>query len=190
MWQAPTVPDAWERATQHPFLAAVRDDTLPAAVFDTWLAQDHRFVGDLLWFQARLLARAPRAAQPVLVAGAAALVDELAWFERLAEDRGLDLDAPAQPATVAYRRLLERLDGAGYDDAMSALWVLEKTYLDAWWFAAPGAESYREVVGHWTTPAFEDYVERLAVACPSLSGPVVHDVLAHEIAFWEMAWRR
>jgi len=33
---------------------------LPAAAFDTWLAQDRRFVGDLLWFQARLLARAPR----------------------------------------------------------------------------------------------------------------------------------
>ncbi len=189
-WQASTVPDLWERATQHPFLAAVRDGTLPTAAFDTWLAQDYRFVGDLLWFQARLLARAPRAAQPVLAAGAAALVVELAWFEELADERGLDLGHPAQPATLTYRRLLERLDGAGYDDAMTALWAVEKTYLEAWRFAAPGAERFREVVAHWTTPAFGDYVDRLGAACSSLAGPVVDEVLRQEIAFWEMAWGR
>lgn len=184
------MPEVWERATQHPFLVAVRDGTLPTATFDTWLAQDHRFVGDLLWFQGRLLARAPRAAQPVLVAGATALVEELAWFEGLATERRLDLGARAQPATLAYRRLLERLDRAAPDDAMTSLWALEQTYLEAWRFAAPGAEPYREVVGHWTTPAFADYVDRLAVACPSREGPLVDEVLAHEIAFWEMAWHR
>ncbi len=187
---AQCVSELWERATRHPFLVAVRDGTLPTAAFDTWLAQDHLFVADLLWFQARLLARAPRAAQPVLVAGATALVDELTWFEGLATQRRLGLGAPAQPATLAYRRLLERLDRAAPDDAMTALWALEQTYLEAWRFAAPGAEPYREVVGHWTTPAFADYVGRLAVACTSREGPLVDEVLAHEIAFWEMAWRR
>ena len=44
------------------------------ARFDTWLAQDYLFVADLLQFQARLLARAPRMAQTVLAAGAATLV--------------------------------------------------------------------------------------------------------------------
>jgi len=184
------VPDLWKLATQHPFLAAVRDGTLPTATFDTWLAQDHRFVGDLLWFQARLLARAPRAAQPVLAAGAAALVVELAWFEGLADRRGLDLDPPAQPATLAYRRLLERLDDAGFDDAMTALWAVEKSYLEAWRFAAPGAHRYREAVAHWTTPAFGEYVDGLAAACSALAGPLVDEVLVREIAFWEMAWSR
>jgi len=180
----------WKRATQHRFLAAVRDGTLPTEAFDTWLAQDRLFVGDLLWFQARLLARAPRAAQPVLAAGAAGLVDELAWFEGLADQRRLDLGAPAQPATLAYRQLLGRLDSTRFEDAMSALWAVEQTYLEAWRFAAPGAEPYREIVGHWTTPAFGDYVDRLAVACPALAGPMVDEVLAHEIAFWEMVWAR
>jgi len=184
------VPNIWECATRHPFLTAVRDDTLPLAAFDTWLAQDRRFVGDLLWFQARLLARVCRAAQPVLVAGVAALVDELGWFERLAARRGLDLGAPARPATVAYRRLLERLDDATPGEATTALWAVEKTYLEAWRFAAPGAEPYREVVEHWTTPAFGEYVDRLAAVCPSLRGPLVDEVLVHEIAFWEMAWGR
>ncbi len=80
-------PDAWTRATRHPFLEAVRDGTIPTAAFDTWLVQDFRFVSDLLRFQARKLARAPRPTQPVLAAGAVALVDELDWFEKLAVDR-------------------------------------------------------------------------------------------------------
>ena len=56
-----------------PFLDGVRDGTLPPAAFDRWLAQDALFVADLLRFQARLLARAPRPAQAVLAAGAVAL---------------------------------------------------------------------------------------------------------------------
>src|SRR3712207_9581992 len=69
-------PDAWRAATRHPFLDAVRDGTVPVAAFDTWLVQAARFVADLLRFQARLLARAPRPAQAVLAGGLVALVDE------------------------------------------------------------------------------------------------------------------
>ena len=50
---------------------------LPDAAFDRWLGQDALFVGDLLTFQARLLARAPRPAQAVLAGGCVALVAEL-----------------------------------------------------------------------------------------------------------------
>ncbi|CAN5623508.1 hypothetical protein BH24ACT13_BH24ACT13_05690 [soil metagenome] len=180
----------WERAVRHPFLAAVRDGTLPAGAFDTWLAQDYLFVGDLLWFQARLLARSTRGAQHALAAGVVALVDELDWFEHLADERGLELGQPALPATRAYRRLLERFDSTGFHDAMTALWTIEKVYLEAWAFAAPGAEPYRDVVAHWTTPAFGDYVDRLGSACSSPADPVVAEVLAHEVEFWEMAWVR
>lgn len=69
---------AWLRATRHDFLVGVRDQTLAEGPFRSWLAQDRLFVGDLLWFQARLLARAPRRAQRVLAVGVLALVDELA----------------------------------------------------------------------------------------------------------------
>lgn len=184
------MPELWERATRPAFLVAVRDGHLPADSFDTWLAEDNHFVGDLLWFQARLLARAPRSAQPVLATGAVALVDELAWFGVLAAQRSLHLDASPLPATLAYRQLLERLDRAGPDDALTALWVIERTYLEAWRFAAPGAEPFREVVEHWTTPGFAAYVDALAVACSTPAEAVANEVLEHEIAFWEMAWSR
>ncbi|WP_299958522.1 TenA family transcriptional regulator [uncultured Modestobacter sp.] len=183
-------PDAWRGATAHPFLQAVADGSLPPAAFDTWLVQDARFVADLLRFQARLLARAPRPAQAVLAGGAVALVEELAWFEQQAAARGLDLTAPARPATAAYAELLDRLDRADVPTALTALWTIERTYLDAWSAAAPGAPAYRAFVEHWTVPAFAGYVAGLEEAADAAGGSddaLFLEVVAAETAFWQMA---
>lgn len=186
---------AWRAATQHPFLVAVRDGTVRPAAFAAWLGQDHRFVCDLLAFQARLLARAPRYTQSVLANGAVALVDELAWFEQQAATRRIDLAAPARAATADYARLLGRLDQVAVEVALTALWAIERVYLDAWSFAAPGALAYREFVTHWTTPEFAAYVDALGEAADAaLAGstpPDLHavlgEVLAAETRFWDMA---
>lgn len=183
-------PEIWRGATAHPFLTAVRDGSLPAGAFDTWLVQDARFVADLLRFQARLLARAPRPAQAVLAGGLVALVEELAWFEEQAAARGLDLTAPALPATAAYAELLERLDAAEVPVALTALWTIERTYLDAWTTALPGAPAYREFVEHWTVPGFAGYVAGLETAADAVGGGgdvVFTEVVAAEVAFWDMA---
>ena len=179
--------DAWRGATAHPFLDAVREGTLPAGAFDTWLVQDAHFVADLLRFQARLLARAPRPAQAVLAGGCVALVEELEWFTRQAVVRGLDLGAARLPATVAYAELLQRLDGAGVATALTALWTIERTYLDAWSVARPGAPEYREFVEHWTAPGFAAYVAGLEAAADAAGGgedAVFLEVVAAETAFW------
>lgn len=186
--------DAWARATRSPFLDAVRDGSLPPAVFDTWLVQDAHFLGDLLRFQARLLARAPRPAQGVLAGGCVALVGELDWFGRVAAARGLDLDAPQLPATIAYGDLLYRLDAADVGTALVALWAVERAYLDAWSAARPGAELYRPFVEHWTTPAFAAYVAGLEAAADGAAvddagagdAAVFLEVAEAEAAFWEM----
>lgn len=184
-------PDAWRAATRHPFLDAVRDGTVPVAAFDTWLVQDARFVSDLLAFQARLLARAPRPAQEVLAEGCVGLVVELDWFEEQAAVRGLDLAAPALPATAGYAALLERLDAAGAGTALTALWTIERTYLDAWSAARPGAPGYRGFVEHWTQPGFAGYVAGLEAAADGVPAPdadaVFTEVVAAETAFWDMA---
>ena len=189
-------PTGWARATRHPFLTAVRDGTLPEATFNAWLVQDYRFVTDLLRFQARLLARAPRTTQPVLANGAVALVDELAWFERHADERRLDLSAPPLPATVVYAELLERLDGTDVAVALAMLWAIEWVYLDAWSHAAPGAAAYRDFVNHWTTPQFGRYVTALATAADEAlehpgGGSDVYrwfgEVVHAESKFWDMA---
>ena len=182
--------DDWARATRHPFLTAVRDGTLPDGAFDTWLVQDALFVADLLRFQARLLARAPRPAQAVLAGGLVSLVAELDWFEEQAAARGLELRAAPLPATSSYAALLQRLDAADVGTALTALWTIERTYLDAWSYAAPGSPALREFVEHWTVPAFAGYVADLAAAADGLGEPddaVFREVVAAEIAFWDMA---
>ena len=186
----------WSDATRHPFLAAVRDGTVARSAFDIWLVQDYRFVADLLWFQGRLLARAPRSAQPVLAGGAVALVDELRWFEVHATAHGVELRAPALPATAAYGELLLRLDSVDVDLAVTALWAIERTYLDAWSFASPGADAYRTFVEHWTTPEFAAYVGMLEQAADDALGPDRRDstldatfiqLVEAETRFWDMA---
>ena len=177
----------WTTAIEHPFLEAVREDTITDLAFDRWLQQDALFVADLLAFQARLLARAPRHAQAVLAEGCLTLVEELDWFEAQALGRGLDLPQPALPATVAYIEL-RRLDAAPYELAVTALWVLERVYLLAWAFAASGSSRFGEFVEHWTAPGFEGYVDALGeLATPDGQDDLVGEVLSHEAAFWDMA---
>jgi formylaminopyrimidine deformylase / aminopyrimidine aminohydrolase len=178
----------WSAATRHPFLDAVREGTIANSAFDRWLAQDALFVGDLLTFQARLLARAPREAQAVLAGGCVALVAELDWFEDQAARRGIGLEQPALAATLTYRGLLWRLDAAPYEAAVTALWVIERVYLLAWTSAASDSSPFGEFVEHWSAPAFADYVDALGVlAVPDRHDELVADVLAHEVAFWDMA---
>lgn len=186
---------AWSHATQHPFLEAVRDGTVTESAFEAWLVQDYRFVSDLLAFQGRLLARAPRRTQAVLAGGAMALVDELVWFEEQAATRQLDLMQPPRPETAAYSVLLRKLDDADVAVALTALWAIERVYLDAWSFASPGAPAYRVFVAHWTTHEFAIYVGDLEQAADAVATrPAEPDVeiafmavLDAESRFWAMA---
>lgn len=188
----------WEEATRHPFLDAVRRGTLPAGAFETWLVQDYLFVNDALSFQARLLARAPRPDQAILVQGLVALESELGWFEEQAGRRGLPLEAPRHPANAAYRDFLAGLEREPYSAALTALWALERAYLEAWQSAAPGAPKYREFVKHWTAPEFADYVGGLeeaagrALASGGEEGRRRAEAAFLEVArlerdFWQMA---
>ncbi len=52
---------AWQAATVHPFLAGVRDGSLPEHSFDRWLAQDYLFAQALVRAQSRIAATAPLA---------------------------------------------------------------------------------------------------------------------------------
>jgi thiaminase/transcriptional activator TenA len=193
---------AWREATRHPFLEAVRDGTLPPEAFDLWLAQDYLFVADLLAFQSRLLARTPRRgdAQAVLAGGLVGAEAELGWFKEKARERGLGLGVSRLPATAEYRELMSRLEAAPYAAAITALWAIERAYLEAWRSAKPPA-AYTEFVEHWTTPEFAEYVAGLeradddALANAGESEQEAAEEAFLEVArlerdFWEMAWRR
>ena len=85
---------AWRAATVHPFLAGVRDGSVPEDCFNGWLAQDYRYAQALVRAQARIAATAPLADVGLLAGGVVATVGELGWFEEMAARRGV---APGLP---------------------------------------------------------------------------------------------
>ncbi|HLL38644.1 MAG TPA: TenA family transcriptional regulator [Rubrobacteraceae bacterium] len=193
-------PDEWRAATRHLFLDGVREGSLPKGTFETWLAPDYLFVRDLLVCQSRLLARLPRLAQPAVVSGLAALVDELGWFEEHAGSIELALDAPRHPSTDAYWEFMAGLEEMGYPARIVALWAMERAYLEAWRSAAPGQPDCRPFVEHWTVPEFAGYVAALEAAADAVLGGAASGsereeagraflgVARLEREFWEMAF--
>jgi len=194
---------AWHEATHHPFLHGIRTGSLAAGALDTWLVQDHAFVDASLRFQARVLARAPRADQLLLAGGLTALAEELIWFEGVATARYLPLDAALQPAcrayTEAFDRLVTRADPAPYAALITTVWAVERAYLDAWLGARPGAPAFREFVERWTVEPFQVYVAALAAAADRALAEAASAarrdaeaaflaVARHERAFWQMAF--
>jgi thiaminase len=199
----------WETATRHRFLDEIRTGELPDASLNTWLAQDYHFVDRLLRFQSLLLASAPRQHQLVLAQGLVALAEELDWFQAIARSRGLDLTAPLHPDCEAYTNFLLGL-GAGcgaspgdsrsvaYTIAITALWTVERAYLDAWLGARPEAPTFAGFVEHWTAEVFHGYVAGLAAAAdraldavPAAEHPAEQAFLrvaGYERNFWQIAF--
>ena len=122
----------WRAATVHPFLAGVRDGSVPEDCFDRWLAQDYLFAQVLVRAQSRIAAAAPFADVGLLAGGVVATVGELGWFEQMAARRGVVLDAPMHPATRAYCDFLLALTYCGYPAQITAIWAVERTYLESW----------------------------------------------------------
>jgi thiaminase len=189
---------AWEAATVHPFLAGVRDGSVPADSFDRWLAQDYLFARTLVRAQSRIAAAAPFADIGLLAGGVVATVGELGWFEDMAARRGVPLGAPTHPANRAYCDFLLALTYAAYPAQITAIWALERTYLESWEGARPGAPPYREFVERWTTDAFRSYVGDLQAAVDRQLQDAVGEqareaedafvwVTHYERRFWDMA---
>ncbi len=189
---------AWQAATVHPFLEGVWDGSLPEHSFDRWLAQDYLFAQALVRAQSRIAATAPLANLALLAGGVVATVGELGWFEEMAARRGLALDAAMHPTTRAYCDFLLALTYSGYPAQITAIWALERTYLESWDGARPGAHPYREFVNRWTTGGFRSYVgdlqssvDRQLEASVSEQAREAGDaffwVTHYERGFWDMA---
>jgi len=189
--------ELWRAATHHAFLDEVRDGTLAPAVFARWLSQDYHFAVALTRTEARALACAPREDLELLVGGIQAMVAELDWFESKASERAIDLDLPLHPTVRAYIDYLRALADEPYSVQLTALWALERAYLEGWRTARPGAPAFREFVERWTSDAFATYVGALEAAANraiSQGGDTEREafrwVAKYEKDFWEMAYAR
>jgi thiaminase len=189
---------AWQAATVHPFLAGVRDGSVPEDSFDRWLAQDYLYAQALMRAESRIAAAAPFADVGLLAGGVVATVGELGWFEEMAARRGAALDVAMHPTTRAYCDFLLGLTYSAYPAQITAIWALERTYLESWEGARPGAQPYREFVDRWTTDAFRSYVGHLQAAVDrQLEGAIGEQareaedaflwVTHYERVFWDMA---
>ncbi len=189
---------AWQAATVHPFLAGVRDGSVPADSFDRWLAQDYLFAQALVRAQSRIAAAAP---SPTSASSPGA------WSPPLGSSAGLRrwrLGAAWPSTSPCIRRIGRtatscwRLTYSAYPAQITAIWALERTYLESWEGARPGAQPYREFVERWTTDDFRSYVGDLQAAVDrqleaSVGEPAreAEDaflwVTHYERGFWDMA---
>lgn len=187
--------DLWHAATHHRFLDGVREGNLDPAAFSRWLVQDYHFAVALTRAEARYLAGAPRQDFEVLLQGMQAMVAELAWFEEKAREGSLDLEAPIHPTARAYLDYLQALTYRSYPVQLTALWALERAYLEAWRTALPGAPAYREFVEHWTHPDYAAWLDQLEAAADRAladGGDAEREafrwIARYERDFWQMAW--
>ena len=134
----------------------------------------------------------------LLAGGVVATMGELGWFEEMAARRGLALDAAKHPTTRAYCDFLLAVIYSGYPAQITAIWALERSYLESWDSARPGAHSYREFVNRWTTDGFRSYVgdlqssvDRQLKASIGEQAREAEDaffwVTHYERGFWDMA---
>lgn len=189
--------ELWHAATHHSFLDGVRDGTLAEEAFSHWLAQDYQFALALTRAEGRYLAHAPREDLEILAQGIGAMVQELRWFERKAGERGVNLAAPLSPAARAYVGYLQAVSYEPHGVQVTALWALERAYLEGWRTALPGAPAYQEFVEHWTNDAYVAWVGALEMAVNRLlagGGEAERDafrwVARYERDFWQMAYTR
>lgn len=183
----------WEAGTEAAFLDAVGDGSLPEEAFHRWLVQDYLFVSGLSRFLALVVAKTDRPAQSLLIAGLAALDDELDWFERHAAERRLAFDE-AEPHPIC-RRYLDFLLASAYREPvgvlLAILYGVEVAYTAGWGrYSAEGP--YAEFIDRWTNPDFVAYVVelmRFADEHPHPGQQAAFDrVLRHERDFWRMTW--
>jgi thiaminase/transcriptional activator TenA len=184
--------DLWEAATRASFLDAIGDGTLPQEAFDRWLVQDYIFVRGFTSFVALTAAKAPRPEQSLVIGGLSALDEELAWFERQADERGLDLSAEPHPVCWRY---MDYLIEAGYAQSFEVLLAIfygvEVAYTVAW-SRLESTGPYADFIDRWTNPAFVEYVKKLREAAESHAHPGQQEefnrVMGHEREFWRMTW--
>ncbi len=185
----------WRAATHHAFLDEVRDGTLAPAAFARWLAQDYHFGVALTRTEARILACAPREDLELLAGGVQVMVAELDWFERKASEREVDLNVSLHRTARAYIDYLHGLTYEPYSVQLTALWALERAYLEGWRTALPGAPAFREFVEHWTNDAYGAYVDALEAGAnrvlamdANAEREAFRWVARYEQAFWQMAY--
>jgi formylaminopyrimidine deformylase / aminopyrimidine aminohydrolase len=187
----------WKLTYRNPFVASVRDGSLPVETFDRWLVQDRHFVEGLFPASCRIAAAAPGRDRHVLLVGLRRLLGHLSWFDKTLAARGLDPATPIHPVCRAYVDYGISLGFQPYTVSIAALWAQYRAYGDAWAWAHPGAPKFRSVVRNWYSPEYARFLRELGRAADAAlaeasprevrrAEQAFLDVAKYELAFWVM----
>ena len=141
-------------ATQHPFLQAAGNGTLPKRTLSAWLSQDRLYAQSYIRFIGLLLSKTKLRSSvngeeslqwritDMLIEALANIRREILFFERTGMKYGLDLQMPwkgeesfsANDVTKAYIDLFTSVADPRTSllEGLVVLWATEKCYFEAW----------------------------------------------------------
>ncbi|KAG2036760.1 heme oxygenase-like protein [Suillus americanus] len=172
-------------ASQHEFLTAAGTLSLSPARLALWLCQDRIYAAHAYpRFIAMLISKIPfdgpaveeelnRETLALLTAGLGGMIREVAFFEGVAKEWGLDINGMERKATRDYTAEMARVASVGsLEEGLVFLWAMEQVFLDAWKYAKSlfppesdsednTANAIRQLTNNWTTPEFEGCVQKM-----------------------------
>ncbi|KZT03748.1 heme oxygenase-like protein [Laetiporus sulphureus 93-53] len=189
-------PRPYSAATEHYFLTAAGDGSLPDELLSLYLSQDRLYAAHAYpAFIGRLLAAVPFSSLDavdspaeqsnqrivrVLSDALQNVVREVGFFDETVKAFGLQSDSWRElKATRDYTAEMARIGVHGrIEDGLVFLWAMERVYLDAWKYVGslqsirlqgPGtAPAVAALVSNWTNPDFVKFVDDLADLVNSL----------------------
>ncbi len=187
----------WRVTCRNPFVAGVRDGSLPVEVFDRWLVQHGHLANGFFPAYCRIAAAAPERDRKVLLEILRNLLRYLSWLEPTLRARGVDAGIGLQPVCRAYVDYTVSLGFEPYTIELVVLWAQYRAYRDAWKWAHPGAPKFRSFVQYFYAPVYESGLAALARAADAAlaessrrevqrAEQAVLDVAQYELAFWVM----
>ncbi|WP_457637954.1 hypothetical protein [Oceanithermus sp.] len=149
--------EEWRKLLGHPMLRRMAAGEVSERAAYAWMEQDYRFVEGLLAFQSKLLPRAPRLHRLVLATGLVDIVEDLDWIAM----QPISIEAQPHPARERYLAFLRMLGQETYPVGAVSLWVMNRTFHDAWNAAVPKSQIFIDLVDHWMSPEFQAYLHDL-----------------------------
>jgi thiaminase len=201
--------ELYTAATNHTFIASIRDGSIDVINFKHWMEQDYHFVREFVRFVASVLLKVPRDAAEqdfdLILGGITALESEIAWFRKEARiwDVLLENVNLLEP-NKDYCKYLQELENVEtpYAVAVAAFWMIELVYCASFMSCLEeGSKTPFELlstVKRWGSPEFHDYtlslqkladktLENTSEIEQKQAKEVLVRILELEVKFWDMA---
>lgn len=201
--------ELYAAATNHTFIASIRDGSIDVSKFKHWMEQDYHFVREFVRFVASVLLKVPQNAPEhdvdVILGGITALEGEIAWFRKEANFWQVFLEkVTLLEPNKDYCNFLKELEKeeTPYAVAVTAFWLIELVYNASFMSCLEeGSKTPFELlstVKRWGSPEFREYtlslqkladkaLDNASEAEQKQAKEACVSILELEIKFWDMA---